>query len=90
LYEALFAILALQGFHAAFAGIALPNPGSVALHEAVGFEGLGVYREVGWKHGRWRDVGWWRRAIGSGGAPTEPVPYPARLERCITAGIVES
>jgi hypothetical protein len=39
-----FAVLGAQRFCNAFAGIALPNPASVALHEAVGFEPLGVYR----------------------------------------------
>ena len=50
-------------YHAAFAGIALPNEASVALHEAMGFTHLGIYREVGWKLGAWRDVGWWQRLL---------------------------
>jgi L-amino acid N-acyltransferase YncA len=63
LYTALLPELKRRGFHAAFAGIALPNPASVALHESVGFEALGVYREVGFKFGRWHDVGWWQRLL---------------------------
>lgn len=63
LYARLFAELVERGFHAAFAGIALPNSGSVALHERMGFEPLGVYREVGSKFGRWHDVGWWQRLL---------------------------
>jgi L-amino acid N-acyltransferase YncA len=63
LYEALLPQLRDRGFHAAFAGIALPNPGSIALHEAMGFEALGTYREVGWKLGGWRDVGWWQQLL---------------------------
>lgn len=63
LYGALLPMLAERGFHAAFGGIALPNPGSVALHEAMGFEPVGVYREVGFKLGRWHDVGWWQRLL---------------------------
>jgi phosphinothricin acetyltransferase len=47
----------------AFAGIALPNPGSVALHELMGFTPVGIYREVGFKFGRWHDVGWWQRVL---------------------------
>ena len=63
LYGDLLPMLAERGFHAAFGGIALPNPGSVALHEAMGFEHVGVYREVGFKFGRWHDVGWWQRLL---------------------------
>jgi phosphinothricin acetyltransferase len=63
LYRSLFAILAAQGFYNAFAGIALPNPASVALHESVGFEPIGVFRRVGHKLGAWHDVGWWRLAL---------------------------
>lgn len=63
LYGDLLPMLAERGFHAAFGGIALPNPGSVALHEAMGFEHVGVYREVGFKLGRWHDVGWWQRLL---------------------------
>jgi L-amino acid N-acyltransferase YncA len=63
LYLSLFGILATQGFFNAYAGIVLPNPASVALHESLGFEGLGVYRRVGYKLGAWRDVGWWQRIL---------------------------
>lgn len=63
LYGALLPELKRRGFHAAFAGIALPNPGSVALHEAVGFELVGIYREVGFKFGRWHDLGYWQRLL---------------------------
>jgi phosphinothricin acetyltransferase len=63
LYESLFAILAAQGYFNAYAGIALPNPASVALHESMGFEAIGVYRGVGFKFGRWCDVGWWQRSL---------------------------
>jgi len=48
-----------RGYHAAFAGITLPNPGSVGLHEAMGFRPVGIYHEVGFKFGEWHDVGWW-------------------------------
>jgi L-amino acid N-acyltransferase YncA len=70
LYRTLLRVLRRQGFQSAFAGIALPNPASVALHEAVGFEPLGVYRNVGFKRGAWRDTGWWQCSLG------DPVPEP--------------
>lgn len=63
LYETLFTQLAQLGFHRAFAGIALPNDASLALHRACGFEPVGVYKEVGWKFGRWVDVAWFARAL---------------------------
>lgn len=63
LYRRLLPALAERGAHAVFAGITLPNAGSVRLHESVGFEPVGVYREVGFKFGRWLDVGWWQRRL---------------------------
>ncbi|WP_288016091.1 GNAT family N-acetyltransferase [Blastomonas sp.] len=63
LYTALFERLRSRSIHAVFAGIALPNPASIALHEAMGMVPVGIYREVGWKLGGWRDVGWWQRLL---------------------------
>ena len=63
LYHALFQLLSLQGFYQCFAGITLPNPASVGLHEALGFQPVGVYQAVGYKLGGWHDVGWWQRAL---------------------------
>jgi L-amino acid N-acyltransferase YncA len=62
LYAALLPKLG-ETYHAAFAGIALPNEASIGLHEAMGFTPVGIYREVGWKLGAWRDVGWWQRLL---------------------------
>ncbi len=79
LYQALLAVLVAQGYRQAMAGIALPNPASVRLHESVGFAPVGVYRAVGWKLGAWHDVGWWQRGLASSaiGAPQAPVPLTA-------------
>jgi L-amino acid N-acyltransferase YncA len=74
LYETLFDLLAQQGFRIACAGITLPNEASVGLHEALGFEPVGVYRRIGWKLGAWRDVGWWQLELGGDGPPREPEP----------------
>ena len=60
LYLALLPRLRELGYYQVFAGIALPNPASVALHEAVGFKPVGIYRNVGFKLGGWHDVGWWQ------------------------------
>ena len=76
LYTTLFRILALQGFHRAYAGITLPNDASVGLHVAVGFTPVGVYRAVGFKHGAWHDVAWYERALqATWHAPAAP-PTP--------------
>jgi len=76
LYGALAPILRAQGYRSAFAGITLPNEASVGLHEMVGFTPLGVYKEVGFKLGAWRDVGWWRLALSEGPEPpAEPTPF---------------
>ena len=48
-----------MGYVQAYAGITLPNSASVGLHEALGFEPVGVYRRIGFKAGAWHDVGWW-------------------------------
>ncbi len=60
LYETLFALLRRQGYQRVYAGITLPNPGSVGLHEAMGMRPVGVYERVGFKAGQWHDVGWWQ------------------------------
>jgi phosphinothricin acetyltransferase len=92
LYAALLEILASQGFHRAYAGITLPNPASVALHEALGFAPVGVFHAVGFKGGVWHDVGWWERALVDDGAPPrEPTPFERLrgdpvLARALVAG----
>jgi L-amino acid N-acyltransferase YncA len=74
LYEPLLELLRRQRFHIACAGITLPNNASIALHEALGFRPVGVYREIGYKAGAWRDVGWWQlRLHPAQGAPPEPL-----------------
>lgn len=63
LYGELLPGLKALGYHTAIAGVTLPNPASVRLHESVGFEPMGVYRECGWKFGAWHDVGQWQRLL---------------------------
>ena len=54
------------GLRTFLAGIALPNPASVALFEGFGFAAAGVFPSIGFKHGRWWDVGYWSLAVGAG------------------------
>ncbi|QRX84785.1 arsinothricin resistance N-acetyltransferase ArsN1 family B [Glaciimonas sp. PAMC28666] len=60
LYRALLDVLAKLPVHTVIGGIALPNAGSVALHEKMGFQKVGVFREVGIKSDAWIDVGYWQ------------------------------
>ena len=59
LYGALLDLLRLQGFCRALGGITIPNPESIALHEALGFRLVGTHRKCGFKQGTWWDVGFW-------------------------------
>lgn len=59
LYTALIDALRSTGIHSLIGGIALPNEGSVALHEKLGFVKIGQFKEVGWKFDQWIDVGYW-------------------------------
>lgn len=72
LYTALLALLTAQGFMRAHAGITLPNPASIGLHEALGFRPVGVHPAVGFKLGRWHDVGWWQRPLAACETPPKP------------------
>ncbi len=78
LYTALFKLLVLQGFYNAYAGITLPNPGSVGLHEALGFQPVGVFPDVGCKFGAWHAVGWWHLPLQPLAVdPPPPLPLAA-------------
>jgi phosphinothricin acetyltransferase len=63
LYRQLLEELRKGGAHSVIAGIALPNPGSIALHEKLGFHKIGLFEEVGRKHDRWIDVGYWELVL---------------------------
>lgn len=60
LYEALFRALKERGVHLAIGGIALPNEASIALHEKFGMKKVAHFEEVGFKFGKWVDVGYWQ------------------------------
>jgi L-amino acid N-acyltransferase YncA len=71
LYEALFARLARRGYRMALAGVVVPNDASEGLHKAMGFEPIGTYRRIGWKHGAWHDVAWSQRVLATGEDPPD-------------------
>jgi phosphinothricin acetyltransferase len=72
LYEALLARLAERGFLTFIAGMTLPNEASVGLHRALGFEPIGTYRRIGYKHGAWHDVAWTQKVLPAQSRPAEP------------------
>ena len=77
LYAELIPILRRQGFVNVYAGVALPNPGSVALHESLGMKLIGVYEKVGFKFGEWPDVAWYGMTLAEhADLPSEPIPFP--------------
>lgn len=69
LYEALVDTLRAQGFTQAIGVLSLPNDQSIKTHEAVGFRRAGVYREIGFKLGRWIDVGFWQCPLADNRTP---------------------
>ena len=73
LYQTLIDVLIAQNYVMAFAGVAMPNDASVSLHRRLGFELIGTYPNVGFKHGAWRNTTWWSRPLS---APQDP---PAAL-----------
>ncbi|MGE3962254.1 MAG: arsinothricin resistance N-acetyltransferase ArsN1 family B [Dehalococcoidia bacterium] len=93
LYGALIPALELLGHRQLYAGIALPNGASVALHERMGFTHLGTYERVGWKLGQWHPVGWWQLLLEAPeGEPAAPVPVGRvagtdRFEEALARGL---
>lgn len=70
LYETLFSILRLQGYFNVFAGVALPNEKSEGFHKALGFEEIGIFKNIGYKHGNWHDTKWFQLQL------SEYINYP--------------
>ena len=65
LYERLFKSIEGEDIHRAYAGIALPNPASIALHERFGFKRVALFTEQGRKFGRYWDVAWFEKPLGA-------------------------
>jgi L-amino acid N-acyltransferase YncA len=73
LYRALLDRLRDRGYTQAAAGMTLPNDASEGLHRSLGFQPVGTYRRIGWKHGAWRDVAWMQLDLGGEqDPPVEP------------------
>lgn len=65
LYGEMFKALEGEDLHRAYAGIALPNPASIALHERFGFKRVAHFTEQGRKFGRYWDVAWYEKPLGN-------------------------
>jgi len=77
LYDELLPLLRRQHLVNAYAGICLPNPASVRLHESIGMRRVALYERVGWKFDHWWDVAWYGlRLEEPGEPPDEPVWLP--------------
>jgi len=76
LYLELFERLVALGYCQAYAGATLPNPASVAFHEALGFRVVGTFPRIGYKFGRYHDVIWMHRELR-----TEPLPGESPVSR---------
>lgn len=82
LYTALLDCLQVQGYQDAYAVITVPNPGSEAFHEAMGFDRLVRFPAMGYKRGEWSDVEWWHRALGEHpDDPADPLSLAAAKRR---------
>ena len=88
LYRTLFELLRLQGYRNVYAVINLPNERSVLFHERLGFKWFATYEKVGYKLGRWKDVGWWQLIINEyNDEPSAPVPF-AQLDPVLVTEIL--
>jgi phosphinothricin acetyltransferase len=89
LYNALFELLKLQGFYKVYAVITVPNPQSVGFHEKMGFKWFATYENVGYKAGKWCDVGWWQLTLAepNNSVPPAPIPFP-QLDNATVAFIL--
>jgi phosphinothricin acetyltransferase len=79
LYTALFALLRRLGYFNAYAGISLPNPASVGLHESLGFTPIGIFERTGFKFGQWHDVVWLQLRLLEDPCPTADPLHPDKL-----------
>ncbi|MCB9898247.1 MAG: N-acetyltransferase [Planctomycetes bacterium] len=76
LYATLLALMRHAGYRTAIAGITLPNPESEAFHESFGFRPVARFAHVGFKQGRWHDVGFWQLDLAGEALRPEAPPRP--------------
>lgn len=89
LYTLIMEILILQGVRTVYGVVTSPNPRSEKLHEAMGFRLIGVFRDSGFKSGRWCDVSWYEKQIGE--YDMEPIPIKSihELDTCVLQELLD-
>jgi phosphinothricin acetyltransferase len=90
LYSALIDILRLQQFRNLYAVINLPNEKSVAFHEKMGFEYFATYKNVGYKLGKWKNVGWWQQQLNEYTFDPMPPMEFSEMETPTVTGILQA
>ena len=89
LYTKLFTILKLQGFTTVYAVINLPNDPSVAFHEKMGFRYFATFEKVGYKLGKWKNVGWWQLQLNEYlNEPAAPIRF-SEMSNEIKNGLIK-
>jgi L-amino acid N-acyltransferase YncA len=88
LYQKLFELLKIQGYRNVYAVINLPNDRSVSFHEKCGFKHFATYENVGYKLGKWKNVGWWQLIINEyNHEPAAPIKF-SMIEKDIVEKIL--
>jgi len=90
LYDALLEVMRMQGINQAVGVITLPGETSVAMHEAMGFEPAGVWRQAGYKLGRWWDVGVWQKTLQAPRNPPTPLVHFAQIPPSVLSWRMQS
>ncbi len=91
LYETLFSLLKLQGYYNVFAGVGLPNDKSVGFHRALGFEEIGVFKNIGYKLGNWHHTHWFQLTLAEHKRnPVTPISLEEVISTKVFLTILES
>lgn len=91
LYEALFDILKLQGFFNVYAGVLSTNENSCAFHKALGFEEIGLFRNIGYKHGQWHSNMWFQLYLADHHAePSVPAAFNEMKDSPVITAILKA
>jgi phosphinothricin acetyltransferase len=90
LYTALIDILKYQDFRNLYAVINLPNDKSVRFHEKMGFKYFATYENVGYKLGRWKNVGWWQLKLNEYSHEPSPPRRFCEIEQDVIDEILQS